>query len=167
MRTIKEARFSRPMKSDPSQWDPNLWCEYHGTNNHQTGDYRHLQEEMAILLKNGHLIEFLSDRAKNNYGRNNGDAETSKTGEEPPYQTINMIFGGNEINGVTFSAAKKTKVLITHSKRLREDDITFMDEDADRLLLPHNDALIRVDQSAAREMNAILVSSSKEKEHAA
>ncbi|XP_019256301.1 PREDICTED: uncharacterized protein LOC109234690 [Nicotiana attenuata] len=56
-----------------------------------------------------------------------------------------MIFGGNEINGVTFSTAKKTKVLVTHSKRLWEvveDDITFMEEDADGLLLPHNDTLI-------------------------
>ncbi|XP_070032858.1 uncharacterized protein [Nicotiana tomentosiformis] len=49
---------------------------------------------------------------------------------------------GNEINGVTFSAAKKMKVSITHSKRLREDDITFTEEDTDRFLLPHNDALI-------------------------
>ncbi|XP_070049409.1 uncharacterized protein [Nicotiana tomentosiformis] len=53
-----------------------------------------------------------------------------------------MIFRGNEINGVTFSAAKKTKVSITHSKRLREDDITFTEEDADGLLLPHNDMLV-------------------------
>ncbi|XP_070039635.1 uncharacterized protein [Nicotiana tomentosiformis] len=53
-----------------------------------------------------------------------------------------MIFGGNEINGVTFSAPKKMKVSITHIKRLREDDITFMDKDAGRLLLPHNDALV-------------------------
>ncbi|XP_070036641.1 uncharacterized protein [Nicotiana tomentosiformis] len=39
---------------------------------------------------------------------------------------------------------KKTKVSVTHSKRLREateDDITFTEEDADELLLPHNDAL--------------------------
>ena len=49
---------------------------------------------------------------------------------------------GNEINGVTFSVAKKTKVSITHSKRLREDDITFTEEDADGLLLPHNTALV-------------------------
>ncbi|XP_019250960.1 PREDICTED: uncharacterized protein LOC109229866 [Nicotiana attenuata] len=53
-----------------------------------------------------------------------------------------MIFRGNEINRVTFSAAKKTKVSITNSKRLREDDITFTEEDADGLLLPHNDALV-------------------------
>ncbi|XP_070040156.1 uncharacterized protein [Nicotiana tomentosiformis] len=142
MRNIKEARFPRPMKSDPNQRDPNLWCEYHGTNGHRTGDCRHLREEVAMLLKNGHLREFLSDRTKKNYGRNRGDVETSKAGEEPPRQTINMIFGGNEINGVTFSAAKETKVSITHIKRLREEDITFTDEDADGLLLPHNDAMV-------------------------
>ncbi|XP_075101991.1 uncharacterized protein LOC142177401 [Nicotiana tabacum] len=31
---------------------------------------------------------------------------------------------------------------MTHSKRLWEDDITFTEEDADGLLLPHNDALV-------------------------
>ncbi|XP_070045899.1 uncharacterized protein [Nicotiana tomentosiformis] len=94
-----------------------------------------------MLLKNGHLREFLSDRAKNNYGRNRDNTESLKVGEETPSQMINMIFGGNENSGVTFSAAKKTKVSITHSKRLREDDITFMEEDTDRLLLPYNNAL--------------------------
>nr|XP_016450943.1 PREDICTED: uncharacterized protein LOC107775707 [Nicotiana tabacum] len=56
-----------------------------------------------------------------------------------------MIFGGNEINGVTFSAAKRTKVSVTHNKRLREvaeDNITFMEDDADGLLLSHNVALV-------------------------
>ncbi|XP_075103609.1 uncharacterized protein LOC142178179 [Nicotiana tabacum] len=141
MRNIKESRFPKLMRSDPSQRDPNLWCEYHGMNGHRTGDCRHLREEVATLLNNGHLREFLSDRAKNNYGRNRDNAEPSKVGED---HTINMIFGGNEINGVTFSTAKKTKVLITHGKRLwedAEDDITFTEEDADRLLLPHKDAL--------------------------
>ncbi|XP_070052982.1 uncharacterized protein [Nicotiana tomentosiformis] len=68
----------------------------------------------------------------------------SKVGEEAPRQTMNMIFGGggDEINGVTFSTAKKTKVLVTHSKRLREDDITFTEKDTDGLLLPHNEALV-------------------------
>ncbi|XP_070039651.1 uncharacterized protein [Nicotiana tomentosiformis] len=145
MRNIKEARFLKTMRSNPSQRDPNLWCEYHGTNGHRTGECRHLLEEVATLLKNGHLREFLSDRAKNNYGRNRDNAEPSKIGEDPPSQTINMIFGGNDINEVTFSVAKKTKVTVTQGKRLREvdeDDITFMEEDADGLLLPHNDALV-------------------------
>ncbi|XP_070054813.1 uncharacterized protein [Nicotiana tomentosiformis] len=140
-------------------------CEYHGTNDHRTWDCRHLREEVATLLKNGHLREFLSDRAKNNYGLNRDNEASSKAGEEPPRQMINMIFRGNEINRVTFLAVKNTKVSITHSKRLREYDITFTEEDTDGLLLPHNDALIRGDQLAAREMNAIPVSSSKGKEH--
>ncbi|XP_070036456.1 uncharacterized protein [Nicotiana tomentosiformis] len=100
---------------------------------------------MAILLKNGHLREFLSDRAKNNYGRNRDNAEPSKARYDPPRLTINIIFGWNEINSVTFSAEKKMKVLVTHSKRLREvveDDITFTEEDVDGLMLPHNDALV-------------------------
>ncbi|XP_075107029.1 uncharacterized protein LOC142180011 [Nicotiana tabacum] len=105
MRNINEARFPKPIRSDPSQRDLNLWCEYHGTHGHRTGDCRNLRKEVATLLKNGHLREF---------------------------------------NGVTFSAAKKTKISVTHNKRLREvteDDITFMEEDADGLVIPHNDAL--------------------------
>ncbi|XP_009601348.1 uncharacterized protein [Nicotiana tomentosiformis] len=143
MRNIKEAWFPRPMRSDPSQKDLNLWCEYHGTNAQRTRDYQHLCEEVATLLKNGRLREFVSDWAKNNYEHVGDNAEPSKIGS--PRLTINMIFVGNEINSVTFSAAKKTKVSVTRSKRLgefSEDDITFTEEDADGLLLPNNDALV-------------------------
>ncbi|XP_070004482.1 uncharacterized protein [Nicotiana sylvestris] len=144
MRNIKEAWFSKPMRSDRGQIYPYLWCEYHKTNGHRIGDCRHLREEVATLLKNGLFREFLSDRAMNNYDRNRENAESLKAGEDSPCQTINMIFGGNEINKVTFSVSKKMKVSITHSKRLREvvkDDITFM-EDTNGLLLPHIDALV-------------------------
>nr|XP_009608282.1 uncharacterized protein LOC104102308 [Nicotiana tomentosiformis] len=143
-RNIKESWFPKPMRSDPNQRDLNLWCEYHGTNGHRTRDCRHLREEMSTLLKNDHLREFLSDRAKNIYDHNRDNAEPSKVGDNTPHLMINMIFRGNEINGVTSSAEKKTKVSVTHSKRLWEvveDDITFTEEDVDGLLLPHNDAL--------------------------
>nr|XP_016467871.1 PREDICTED: uncharacterized protein LOC107790459 [Nicotiana tabacum] len=84
MGNTKEAWFPKLMRSDPSQRDPNLWCEYHSTNGHRTGDCRHLREEVETLLKNSHLKEFLSDWAKNNYGRNCDNAEPSKAGEDPP-----------------------------------------------------------------------------------
>ncbi|XP_070034585.1 uncharacterized protein [Nicotiana tomentosiformis] len=143
VRNIKEARFPKPIRYDPNKRDLNLWCKYHGNHGHRTGDCR-LREEVTTLFKNGNFREFLSDRAKNNYGRSWDNAEPSKIGEDPPRLTINMIFGGNEINGVTFLASKKTKVSVTHSKRLQEvaeDDITFTEADTDGLLLPHNDAL--------------------------
>ncbi|XP_009802588.1 uncharacterized protein [Nicotiana sylvestris] len=145
MRNIKEAQLSKPIRSDPNQRDPNLWCEYYETHGHRIGDYRHLHEDVAMLLKNGHLREFLSDRAKNNYGRSRENAEPSKIAEDSPRLTNNMIFRGNKINGITFSEAKKIKISVTHNKRLREvaeDDIIFMEEDAGGLLLPHNDALV-------------------------
>ncbi|XP_019267024.1 PREDICTED: uncharacterized protein LOC109244395 [Nicotiana attenuata] len=98
-----------------------------------------------MLLKNGHLRKFLCDQAKNKYGRNRDNSAPSKIAVDSPRLTINMIFGGNEINDTTFSAAEKTKISSTHNKRLRkvtEDDITFMEEDADGLLLQHNDTLV-------------------------
>ncbi|XP_070041372.1 uncharacterized protein [Nicotiana tomentosiformis] len=145
MSNNKEARFPKPIRSDPSKRDPSLWCEYHGTHGHRTWDFRHLHKEVATLLKNGNLKEFLSDRAKNKYGRSCDNAEPSKVAEGSPRLTINMIFGGNKVNGVTFSAAKKMKISVTHNKSFREvaeDDITFTEEDAGELLLPHNDALV-------------------------
>nr|XP_016489158.1 PREDICTED: uncharacterized protein LOC107809076 [Nicotiana tabacum] len=192
-RNIKEERFLKHIQSDPSQRDPNLWCEFHGTHGHRSKDCQHLREEVAVLLKNGHLREFLSDRAKINYGKNQDTGETAKLAVGSPHLTINMIFGGDEVNGVIFLAAKKTKISKTHGKRIREasedDDITFIDDDANGLLLPHNNAMmhemkvapsayhqllkfptpevfkqIRGDQPAAREMNAVTLSSSKGKE---
>ncbi|XP_016479368.1 uncharacterized protein LOC107800662 [Nicotiana tabacum] len=145
MRNIKESRYPEPIKSDPSQRDPNLWCEYLGTHGHKAGDCLHLCKEVTTLFKNNHLREFLSDRAKNNYGHNRDNAGLSKIGEDPPRLTINTIFGGNKTNGASFLAAQNTKISMTLSKRLRkvaEDDITFTEEDADVLLLPYNDALI-------------------------
>ncbi|XP_060170667.1 uncharacterized protein LOC132601604 [Lycium barbarum] len=69
---IEDARWPRPLRSDPAQRDPSMMCEYHGTHVHRVEDCRQLREEKARLLKNGHLREFLSDRAKGNYkGREN------------------------------------------------------------------------------------------------
>nr|XP_009760757.1 PREDICTED: uncharacterized protein LOC104213053 [Nicotiana sylvestris] len=63
-----------------------------------------------------------------------------------PKRTVNVISGGEEINGVMYTAAKKvSKITVTHGKRVRqvleEDSITFDDADADGVLTPHNDTL--------------------------
>nr|XP_016501323.1 PREDICTED: uncharacterized protein LOC107819697 [Nicotiana tabacum] len=109
MRNIKEARLPKLMRSDPSHRDPKLLCEYHKTNGHRTRNCRHVREEMATLLKNGHLREFLGDRAKNNYGCNWDNAEPSKAGEDPLRQTINLIFGGMKSTGSLSRQQKRWK----------------------------------------------------------
>nr|XP_009618036.1 uncharacterized protein LOC104110278 [Nicotiana tomentosiformis] len=142
---IKEARFPKLIRSDPSQRDHNLWCEFHGTHGHRTRDCRHLHKEVATFLNNGHLREFLSDHTKNNYGRSRDNMKPSKTAAWSPWMTINMIFGGSKVNGVAFTTTNKTNISVTHRKRVREVseyDITFTKEDVDGLLLPHNDTLV-------------------------
>ncbi|XP_070013421.1 uncharacterized protein [Nicotiana sylvestris] len=64
---IRDAMWPRPVQSDPSQRNHNLVCEFHNTHGHRTEDYHRLREEVARLLNNGHLKEFLSDRAKNQF----------------------------------------------------------------------------------------------------
>ncbi|XP_019248433.1 PREDICTED: uncharacterized protein LOC109227691 [Nicotiana attenuata] len=114
MRNIKEARFPKPDRSGPSQRDPNLWCEFHETHGHKTGNCQHLREEVATILMNDHLKEFLSDWAISNYGKNRYAGEPAKLAARSPRLTINMFFGGDEVNGVTFLVAKKTKISLTH-----------------------------------------------------
>ncbi|XP_070020413.1 uncharacterized protein [Nicotiana sylvestris] len=75
-----------------------------------------------------------------------------KNRQEPPKppspkRIVNVISGGEDFNGVTYTAANKvSKVTITHEKRVRhvleEESITFDDADADGVLSPHNDTLV-------------------------
>ncbi|XP_070007198.1 uncharacterized protein [Nicotiana sylvestris] len=64
-----------------------------------------------------------------------------------PKRTVNVITRGDEVNGVTYAAAKKmSKVIVTHGKYVRQvlngDSIIFDDEDTDNLMIPCNDALV-------------------------
>ncbi|XP_019256494.1 PREDICTED: uncharacterized protein LOC109234909 [Nicotiana attenuata] len=97
-------------------------------------------------FEDGHFREFLSDLAKNNYGKNREVVKLSKPSAGSPRMMINMIFGGDEVNGVTFLKAKKSKISITHGQRVREvleDAITVTEEDVDGLILLHDNALAK------------------------
>ncbi|XP_070050625.1 uncharacterized protein [Nicotiana tomentosiformis] len=75
-----------------------------------------------------------------------------KSRQEPPKppspkRIVNVITIGDEVNGVTYIATKKiSKVTVTHGKRvcqvLEGYSIIFDDEDADGLMIPHNDTLV-------------------------
>ncbi|XP_070049212.1 uncharacterized protein [Nicotiana tomentosiformis] len=125
----------------PYQRDPNLTSKYHGTHGHKTEDCRQLREEVAQLFNNGHLREFLSDRAKKHF--RNRDAN-KRVEQEKPQHVINMIIGGADVPQRPM--IKRTKVSITRGKRIRyyvpEGTISFSDEDAEVIVQPHNDALV-------------------------
>ncbi|XP_060190752.1 uncharacterized protein LOC132620043 [Lycium barbarum] len=133
--------WPRPLRSNPGQRDPNVMCEYHETHGHRTKDCRQLREEVARLLKNGHLREFLSERAKNHYK----ERENHKRAEPvEPQHVINMIIGGT--NAQRGPVMKRTKVSIVREKRTRdytpEGSISFNNEDAEGIIQSQNDALV-------------------------
>ncbi|XP_070015783.1 uncharacterized protein [Nicotiana sylvestris] len=106
-------------------------------------DKRLLHGEVDQLLKQGYFTELFSERGKQSYMKNRQEPPKPPS----PKRTVNVISGGKEINGVTYTVANKiSKVTVTHGKRVRhvleEESITFNDADADGVLTPHNDALV-------------------------
>ncbi|XP_070002984.1 uncharacterized protein [Nicotiana sylvestris] len=85
---IRDAKWTRPIQSDPSQRNHNLVCEFHNTHGHKTEDCHQLREEVAPLLNKGHLREFFSDQAKNQFR----EREAAKMNEvNEPQHAIHMI----------------------------------------------------------------------------
>ncbi|XP_070051994.1 uncharacterized protein [Nicotiana tomentosiformis] len=138
-----KVRWPKEMRSNPNRRNPDFWCEFHNDHGHRTSDCRLLQGEVEHLLKQGYLTELFSEKGKQAYMKNRQEPPKLPS----PKRTVNVINGGEEVNGVTYTAARKTiKFTITHGERthqtLEDDNITFYDVDADGLMIPHNDALV-------------------------
>nr|XP_009769003.1 PREDICTED: uncharacterized protein LOC104219935 [Nicotiana sylvestris] len=138
-----KVRWPGEMRSDPSKRNPDFRCEFHNDHGHRTVDCRLLQGEVEHLLKQGYLTDMFNEKGRQLYMNNR---------QEPPKppsskRIVNVIIRGDEVNGVTYTDAKKTsKVTVTHGKQVCQvldgDNITFDDEDADDLMIPHNYALV-------------------------
>ena len=48
----------------PEHWDSRFRCEFHGDHGHRTEDCVTFKLEVAELLKQGHLQEFLTNKGK-------------------------------------------------------------------------------------------------------
>ncbi|XP_075107027.1 uncharacterized protein LOC142180009 [Nicotiana tabacum] len=117
--------------------------------NARIGDYNFnvSTSELVTVLRNmgdkGYLTELFSEKGKQAYMKNRKEPPKLPS----PKKTLNVINGGEEVNSVTYTTARKTtKFTITHGKRTRQTledgNITFDDADADGLMIPHNDTLI-------------------------
>ena len=84
---------------DP-KWDTTKYYEFHGDHDHSTYDCIAQRFEVADLLKKGHLQDLLSDKGKNTL---NNDQPTEPT----PERIVNVITGGFEMSGITYSATRR------------------------------------------------------------
>ncbi|XP_070045809.1 uncharacterized protein [Nicotiana tomentosiformis] len=138
-----KVRWPKEMRSSLNRKNPNFWCKFHNDHDYRTSDCSLLQGEVEHLLKQGYLTKLFSEKGKQAYMKNRQEPPKPPS----PKRTVNVINGREEVNGVTYTAARKTtKFTITHVKRTRQtledDNITFDDADANGLMIPHNDALV-------------------------
>ncbi|XP_070019647.1 uncharacterized protein [Nicotiana sylvestris] len=137
-----KVRWPKEMRSNPNRRNPDFWCEF-TDHSHKKIDCRLLQGEIEHLLKQGYLTDLFTEKGKQVYMKNRQEPPKPLS----PNKIVNVISGGEEVNGVTYTSVKKvSKITVTHEKRvcqvLEEDSIKFDDADANDVLIPHNDALV-------------------------
>ncbi|KAK4849341.1 hypothetical protein QYF36_023771 [Acer negundo] len=150
----KAVKWPRKMNARPEHRDPKLRCEFHGDYGHPTEDCIALKFEVAELLKQGHLREFLIDKGKQTYVRCDDQRQTGSVDSppEPPRQdrVIDYISGGSEVSGVSYSATKRhtrqvsnaeTQPNREHPSKI-DETVTFRSTDKSDLFSPHHDALV-------------------------
>ncbi|XP_016441242.1 uncharacterized protein LOC107766874 [Nicotiana tabacum] len=131
------------MRTNPRKRSQEFWCKFHNDHGHIIADSRLLQGEVEYLLKKGYLTDLFIEKGKSFFMKNRQEPPKLPS----PKRTVNLITGAEEVNGVMYTAGKRTiKISVTHRKRVRQvlegNNITFDEEDADGLIIPHNDALV-------------------------
>ncbi|XP_074297650.1 uncharacterized protein LOC141628399 [Silene latifolia] len=150
-----------PEGNPSSRKDTGKKCEFHGSNTHDTDEYHSLRKEVKFHYDQGNLDHLLP---RNTTRVNSADQVLPS----PPPQctrTVNVITGGSELCGLTYSAAKR------HATRTKGDrpesscginrqnlpSVTFDETDAGFALEQHHDVLIITLPIGNCEVKKILV----------
>ncbi|KAF3588524.1 hypothetical protein F2Q69_00031255 [Brassica cretica] len=98
------------MKTPDSFQNPGFWCDFHRHHSHKTEDCIALKIEVNKLLRQGHLREFLSEKAKSHLSKETMGNPSEAAPISPPRQdrVIHVISGGSEISGISHAAAKRS-----------------------------------------------------------
>ena len=138
-------KWSEKMKGDPNKPNRNKYCRFHKDHGHDTDECFDLKQQVENLIRQGKLKSFL--------GRDHKDEKLKGKAEEssrPPLGEIRVIIGESSTGQSSKSKKAYLKVvqsiqLSRRSPRARSTDeqaITFIDEDAERIHYPHDDAIV-------------------------
>ena len=153
---MSDFRWPGPLRADPAKRDHSKKCAYHKEHGYTTETCKSLHYLVEMLIKAGHLKQYLRSDARVRDTPRNRDSETLRT-PIAPKAIINYIHGGpldEEYN----SKRKRQKLLRAalvreHVNTIRpgvtdrsaqpiDGTIVFPPVDPTRILQPHRDALI-------------------------
>ncbi|XP_077246078.1 uncharacterized protein LOC143885932 [Tasmannia lanceolata] len=159
------------MISKGNRRDPSKYCRFHKDHGHDTDECWQLKEEIEQLTDRGYLKKYIRTdgrkqerREKSPRGRSpprksqppparNKTPQPPSTQQEAPRSqprgVIGTIMGGPAAGGTSSAArkayARRINAVHTTSKKTRtENEISFSDVDLDNLILPHDDALVKM-----------------------
>ncbi|XP_013669028.2 uncharacterized protein LOC106373400 [Brassica napus] len=148
----QQVKWPQKMKAPDSIRNPGLWCEVHRDLGHKTEDCVALKIEVNELLKKGPLREFFSEKAKSHLSKETTGKTTEAAPVSPPRQdrVIHVISGYSEISAISHAAAKKSTWNAKHGLKaakpkrllLGTGEISFTAKEQEKVLTPHNDALV-------------------------
>ena len=133
------------MNGDPNKRNKNKYCHFHRDHGHDTDECYDLKQQIKNLIRQGKLRHFV--------GRDHKDEKLKAKMEEssrPPLGEIRVIIGGTAA-GQT-SKSKKTYLKVVQNVQLSgrspktrgidEPTISLIDEEAERIHHPHDDAIV-------------------------
>ena len=148
-----KARWPRKGEKSSSWKDKSKWCAYHEDFGHITEECIALRKEVSYLLSKGQLKELLGRRKERSSDTHQDPSKISEIANPPPpnAQVINMISGGSDICGTSYSAAKRqaraSKSEKAHDQRsitivTNKEEISFSEEDRADVQDPNHDGLL-------------------------
>ncbi|XP_074298899.1 uncharacterized protein LOC141629874 [Silene latifolia] len=129
-----------------SRKDTGKKCEFHGSSTHDTDECHSLRKEVKYHYDQGNLDNLLPRRTT----RVNSADQVLTSPSPQCTRTVNVITGGSELCGLTYSAAKRRATELKgdkpeHSCRISRQNlplVTFDETDAKSAPEQHHDALI-------------------------
>ncbi|KAL4553980.1 hypothetical protein LXL04_039903 [Taraxacum kok-saghyz] len=148
-----KARWPRKVEKSSSWKDKSKWCAYHEDLGHITEECITLRKEVNYLLSKGQLKELLGRRKERSSDPHQDPSKIPERADPPPpnAQVINMISGGSDICGTSYSAAKRqaraSKSEKIHDQRsitviTNKNEISFSEEDRADVQDPNHDGLL-------------------------
>uniref|UniRef100_A0A2N9INB9 Uncharacterized protein n=1 Tax=Fagus sylvatica TaxID=28930 RepID=A0A2N9INB9_FAGSY len=146
-------RWPGKLLTNPDRRAKDKYCRFHRDHGHNTDDCYDLKRQIEELIKQGKLQRFVErDQREGRPPQARPQRPPVEDRPRPPMGEIHMINGGMAAGGTSRSSRKAYarqihNVLVTQkankTPRLEDLPITFTEEDARKVVHPHDDAFGR------------------------